>query len=104
LQNNITNAHEIGLPLVNYIILNEFNGPMVFGIPFEKVNFYSFFAKVSPKFSDQATSYISDCEKWLNRPEKWTYTSTTTFFRAIEVINISKNDKIEDEFWYTAYN
>jgi hypothetical protein len=88
----------MGLPLINYILQNDFKGPMVYGIEFEKVNFFGLFAKVTTQFSKQTSTNISDVEKWLNRPEKWTYVSTTAFFRAVEVITISKTDKIEDEY------
>jgi hypothetical protein len=88
----------MGLPLINYIVQNDFKGPMVFGIEFVKVNLFGFFAEITSKFSKQTSPNISDVEIWLNRPAKWTYVSVTTFFRAVEVVAISKPDKIEEEY------
>jgi hypothetical protein len=98
LQNNITNAHEMGLPLINWILLNGFQGPIVFGINFVKINFYTFFAELSPLFSTMIQSKISDLEIWLNRPGRWKYVSTTKFFRSVEVVTITEKDKVDDEF------
>jgi hypothetical protein len=76
LQNNITNEHEMTL-----IKGPWFKGPMVYGIEFEKGIFFGCFAEMTTQFAKQTSTNISDVEKWLIRPEKWTYISTTTFVR-----------------------
>ena len=102
LQNDITNAHEMGLPLINYLILHNFQGPMEFGIDFEKINFYGFYAEVTSQFTKQLGSKLTDVDIWLSRPEQLRFGSTTTFFRAVEIVNISKNDKVEEKYRYYA--
>jgi hypothetical protein len=100
LQNNITNAHEMGMPLINWILLHEFVGPIVFGIKFVKINLFTMFAELSPIFSNQIRPKISDMEIWLNRPRRWELVSITKFFRAIEVVPIVETDRVDEEFRY----
>jgi len=88
----------MGLPLINWILIHEFQGPIIFGIKFDKINFYTFFAQLSPLFSDRISDKISDLEIWLNRPTRWRYVSTTKIFRAIEVVPINEKDKIDESF------
>ena len=102
LQNNITNAHEMGLPLISWVLQHKFQGPIVFGIEFVKINLYTFFAELSPLFSIQISTKMTDLEIWLNRPLRWRNVSATKFFRAIEVVTISKTDKIDDLFRYIS--
>jgi hypothetical protein len=90
----------MGMPLINWILLHEFSGPIVFGIKFVKVNLFTMFAELSPIFSNQIRPKISDMEIWLSRPKRWEFVSITKFFRAIEVVSISESDKIDPEFRY----
>jgi len=86
--------------MVNWVLQHEFIGPIIFGIKFVKINLFTFFAQLSPCFSHQISSKLTDLEVWLNRPAKWTYVSTTKFFRAIEVISITEKDKVDEGFRY----
>jgi len=94
----------MGLPLINWILIHEFQGPIVFGIKFVKINFYTFFAQLSPLFSDRLFDKITDLEIWLSRPSRWKYVSTTKFFRAIEVVQINEKDKIDESFRFAFLN